>query len=172
MTPFMKERAIWACLCGLLAFVSIYTIRLKTARADTAETRFVFAADATDRYKLEIRRLQMELQSLEAHSRKEEQGGAGKGEMDNALSLLKQKGLKDPIHSLMTDLRLHPGLIPHSGDPTIMRGFPDSRGLRLLDTHWAVASFADGNTTGKLLLRYEVSESGKIFWHALDSYQN
>jgi hypothetical protein len=48
--------------------------------------------------------------------------------------------------------------------------FYDDSKIWVLTKKWVLAYFEDGHIAGYLLLKYEVTESGKINWKTLASY--
>lgn len=87
---------------------------------------------------------------------------------DIYLDILREKGLKDPIHDLVTDLTSHPEIIP--GKTAFVGGrfgFYDVAGIRVLNQHWVLAPYEDGHVGGDLLLEYDIDKAGKIHWRVL-----
>lgn len=83
---------------------------------------------------------------------------------------LTRKGLKDPATEIVADLREHPELIPYKGVLGGTMGFYYESEIHILSSKWVLASFDDGHIAGIMLLKYEVSDDGKISWKVIDSY--
>lgn len=83
---------------------------------------------------------------------------------------LTRKGLKDPATEIVADLRKHPELIPYKGVLGGTMGFYYEGEIHILSSKWVLASFDDGHIAGIMLLKYEVSDDGKISWEVIDSY--
>lgn len=81
---------------------------------------------------------------------------------------MKEKGLTNPVQDLITDLRMHPELIPYEsvlgGE---MRFFKDE--IYVLTSKWVLAYFEDGHIAGKILLEYSVDENGAISWQVIQA---
>lgn len=83
---------------------------------------------------------------------------------------LRQKGLRNPVMDIKTDLMKHPGLIPYKG---IMGGtmrFSSEREIYVISTKWVRAYFEDGHVSGWMVLEYQVSRNGQISWKVINSY--
>lgn len=80
---------------------------------------------------------------------------------------LKKKGLRDPASEIIGDLRKHKELIPFKA---VLGGMMYYSDVYILSPRWVIASFEDGHIMGRMLLRYSVSNKGKIFWKVIDSY--
>ena len=85
------------------------------------------------------------------------------------LKRLKEKGLRDPIKDIITDLIKHKELIPYKGVLGGVMHFYES-GIYVLTPKWVYAYFEDGHIAGRMLLEYQVSDEGKISWRVVDSY--
>ena len=85
---------------------------------------------------------------------------------------LKEKGLKDPVNDIVSDLMKHKELIPYEGIMGGSMGFNSKQDIYVLSTHWVRAYFDDGHISGWLLLEYYASKDWGIFWEVVDSYLN
>lgn len=83
---------------------------------------------------------------------------------------LKKKGLQDPTNDIIADLMKHKKLIPYKGVLGGTMGFYYQEGIHALTPTWVFVSFDDGHIAGYMLLKYQVSDEGKISWKVLDSY--
>lgn len=89
---------------------------------------------------------------------------------DGEVNALRRKGLKDPIPDLVSDLVSHPEIIPIQSPQGVPKyGFYDRAGIRILSGSWVLAPFEDGHNGGRLLLQYDVDDSGSIHWNVLQS---
>jgi len=88
------------------------------------------------------------------------------------LSDLKRRGLTNPASDLIADLQRHKSLIPYKAVLGGTMGFYGLDDIRILSPRWVVAGFDDGHITGQALLKYKVSQPGKVSWIVLDSYMD
>lgn len=89
---------------------------------------------------------------------------------DFEIEQLKQKGLKDPVKDLKTDLMNRKDLIPYKGVLGGTMNFFTEEHIHIISSKWAAAYFEDGHINGIMLLRYNVFKDGKIRWYVMDSY--
>jgi hypothetical protein len=83
---------------------------------------------------------------------------------------LKQKGLKDPVKDLRSDLMKRQELIPYKGVLGGTMGFYSEENIHIISSKWAAASFDDGHKGGIMLLKYSIQKDGKIRWTVMDSF--
>lgn len=86
------------------------------------------------------------------------------------LAALRQRGLRNPVMDIKTDLMKHHELIPYKG---IMGGamrFPSEREIYVVSTKWVRAYFEDGHISGWMVLEYKIQPGGRIVWKVIDSY--
>ena len=83
---------------------------------------------------------------------------------------LKQKGLKDPVMDLKSDLMKRSDLIPYKGVVGGTMGFYSEENIHIISSKWAAAYFNDGHIGGIMLLKYNIQKDGKIRWYVVDSY--
>lgn len=101
-----------------------------------------------------------------------------KNDMPNNINLynldierLKEKGLSNPVQDIVSDLTKHRELIPYEGILGGTMRFYD-REIWILNKKWAFAYFEDGHYGGYLLLEYNVTDTGKIYWIKIASMKN
>lgn len=82
---------------------------------------------------------------------------------------LKQKGLKDPVKDLKSDLAKRNDLIPYKGVLGGTMGFYFEEHIYIISSKWAAAYFEDGHKNGIMLLKYSIQKDGKIRWYVMDS---
>jgi hypothetical protein len=156
----MKERFFWigATVILLLAVVTLlllvgnYRRKLSTLQQ---ENRVLVTE--IDSLKISLEHFRKERGNLELLSHEKLIG-------------LTKKGLKDPVAEIVADLRKHPELIPYKGVLGGSMGFYYEGEIHILSSKWVLAYFDDGHIAGILLLKYEVSDEGKISWKVIDSY--
>lgn len=83
---------------------------------------------------------------------------------------LKQKGLKDPVKDLKTDLMKRQDLIPYKGVLGGTMGFYSQESIHIISSKWVAAYFEDGHINGIMLLKYNIQKDGKIRWYIMDSF--
>ena len=89
---------------------------------------------------------------------------------DFEIELLKQKGLKDPVKDLKSDLMKRTDLIPYEGVLGGTMGFYSDENIHIVSSKWAAAYFNDGHINGIMLLKYNIQKDGKIRWYVMDSF--
>lgn len=89
---------------------------------------------------------------------------------ESEIAQLKQKGLKDPVKDLKSDLMKRQDLIPYKGVVGGIMGFYQEENIHIISSKWAVALFNDGHIDGIMLLKYTVQNGGKIRWYVMDSF--
>jgi hypothetical protein len=82
---------------------------------------------------------------------------------------MKEKGLENPVHDIVSDLQKHRELIPYKGVLGGTMGFYSTEDIWILNNKWVFAEFDDGHIGGFLLLEYQVSNTGKISWKKIAS---
>jgi len=82
---------------------------------------------------------------------------------------LKSKGLSDPLNDIITDLSKHRELIPFKGVLGGTMGFYHPE-YAIVTRNEVFIPFEDGHRGGYMLLKYQVSDEGKISWKVLDAY--
>jgi hypothetical protein len=82
---------------------------------------------------------------------------------------LKQKGLKDPVKDLTSDLMKRGDLIPYKGVLGGTMGFYCEESIQIISSKWAAAYFDDGHINGIMVLKYNIQKDGKIRWYVMDS---
>lgn len=83
---------------------------------------------------------------------------------------LKQKGLKDPVKDLKSDLMKRQDLIPYKAVLGSKMGFHSEENIHIISSKWAAAYFDDGHIDGIMLLKYNIQKDGKIRWYIMDSF--
>jgi len=83
---------------------------------------------------------------------------------------LKKKGLKNPVMDIKADLMKHNEFIPYKGVMGGVMRFASERDIYVVSTRWVRAYFEDGHIAGWMMLEYQVSSKGKIFWKVINSY--
>ena len=86
------------------------------------------------------------------------------------LDKLKEKGLTNPLEDLADDLMRHAELIPYKGVMGGTMGFYAKDDIHVVTSRWVLASFEDGHMKGRMLLEYQVSPKGKIYWRVISAY--
>ena len=82
---------------------------------------------------------------------------------------LKKLGLYEPEDDLKSDLMLHNELIFYKGVLGGTMGFFGKEYMRILNDK-VFAYFEDGHIGGYMVLKYKVSQGGKISWKVLYSH--
>ena len=85
---------------------------------------------------------------------------------------MKEKGLDNPIENMISHLQKHSELIPYKGIYGGKMGFYDRDEIWVLTNKWVFAYFEDGHNGGYLLLKYDVSDYGKIHWEKIASMKD
>lgn len=83
---------------------------------------------------------------------------------------LKTNNIDDLISHLKTDLKERKDLIPYKGVLGGTMGFYDDESIHILNYKWVYAHFEDGHIGGEMLLEYDISEDGKIYWKVIASF--
>jgi hypothetical protein len=83
---------------------------------------------------------------------------------------MKREGLRDPVHDIVADLRMHRELIPFEGTLGGRMGFYSEKKIWILTNQWVLAYFDDGHMIGYMLLEYSLPGDGKIHWKRLAAY--
>ncbi len=86
------------------------------------------------------------------------------------IARFQDRGLENPVEDIRADLALRPDIIPHEGVLGGRMGFYFPERIYVLTDRWVLAYFEDGHRGGRLLLRYDVGESGRISWEVIRSY--
>lgn len=150
---FPLERLVWATLLFIAIGAALFFARF----AGMMQGKFLWE-------KMRSRSLTVDKQSLVA------QLETARAAIPPAeIAALKRKGLTHPITQLRAALLKYPPRIPQQGVLGGTMGFHDADDIRFLGDGWVFAGFDDGHITGKALLRYEVSEGGKISWKLVGS---
>lgn len=85
------------------------------------------------------------------------------------INQLKQKGLKDPVKDLKSDLMRRKDLIPYKGVLGGTMGIYSEENIHIISSKWAAAYFDDGHINGIMLLKYSIQKDGRIRWYVMDS---
>lgn len=83
------------------------------------------------------------------------------------ISDLQKKGLSSPEEDIIADLSAHTELIPFKA---VLGGKMFFSAVQILSDKWVAATFEDGHIVGFMILKYKVSDSGKISWSVIDAY--
>jgi hypothetical protein len=156
----MKEWFIWISVIVVLFLVVVTLVTLfgnYRSKFTTFQQEHKILVTEIDslRTSLEYFRKELNIQELLSHEK---------------LIGLTRKGLTDPASEIVADLQKHPELIPYKGVLGGTMGFYYKEEIHILTPKWVIASFEDGHMAGIMLLRYEVSDDGKISWKVIDSY--
>lgn len=156
----MKERFFWigATVILLLAVLTLLLLAGNYRhKLNTLQQEHKVLVTGIDSLKISLEHFRKERGNLELFSHEKLIG-------------LTRRGLKDPAAEIVADLRKHPELIPYKGVLGGTMGFYYEGEIHILSSKWVLASFDDGHIAGIMLLKYEVSDDGKISWKVIDSY--
>lgn len=88
---------------------------------------------------------------------------------DHEIERLRSRGLQDPIHQIVEDLRSHAEVIPHSGVMGGTPGFHDPNAIHVLSSRWVYARFDDGHFEGSGVFEYTIQPDGHLSWNVVSS---
>ena len=81
------------------------------------------------------------------------------------VNILKEKGLEDPLFTLVSNLQTRSDLIPFQNPRGLSQfGFYDVERIIVLDERFVFAEADDGHGDGRLLLQYEVLGPAAVQW--------
>jgi hypothetical protein len=88
------------------------------------------------------------------------------------LARLRNLGLQDPVTDLKADLTSHPEIVPYEGVLGGRMAFYDKDAIVFLPGGYVYAPADDGHYEVHALLRYEVSQGGKIRWKLIEAQKD
>ena len=77
--------------------------------------------------------------------------------------------MEDPINYIKKDLVKRNDLIPYEAVVGGTMGFYDENRIHILNHRWVYAHFEDGHIGGEMLLKYDLTDNGKIDWQVIAS---
>lgn len=152
----MKKRLIWISLFAVAVLASLSAVKHYQRQVELVKDRESAALQT-------VARLEQQVAILEEQLQDHKGGDWTEGEWEE----LQNKGLKHPAEDLVADLKKNKELIPHEG---VLGGTMSFESVQFLGLRWAVASISDGHILGLALLKYRVSDDGRITWNVVDSY--
>jgi hypothetical protein len=88
------------------------------------------------------------------------------------LARLRDLGLQDPVADLKANLTSHPEIVPYEGVLGGTMAFYDKDAIVFLPGGYVYAPADDGHYEVHALLRYEVSQGGKIRWKLIEAQKD
>jgi hypothetical protein len=85
---------------------------------------------------------------------------------------MRERGLRNPVQDIISDLQEHRDLIPYKGVLGGEMGFFDKNKIWVLTNKWVLAYFEDGHIGGYLLLEFLVHDNGRITWNRIASMKS
>jgi hypothetical protein len=166
--PFQRERIFWMIFTIILLLPHLFIIGKLRKESAEAVLQIRLASQRERRLKEDMGRLNATVHSLKAQRKYELEVQERKLGLISKYELasLRGKGLPNPIADLRADLQKHRELIAHFETPGWKMRFSDES-IHLLGYGWAYADFSDGHAWGRALLKYQVSDKGKISWKVL-----
>ena len=152
----MKKRLIWITLFAVAVLASLSAVK-------HYQRQIAFVKDRESAALRTVARLEQQVATLEEQLQDRKDGDWTEGDWEE----LQNKELKHPVEDLVADLKKNKEIIPQKG---VLGGTMAFEDVQFLGSRWAVASISDGHILGLALLKYRVSDDGRITWNVVDSY--